>query len=252
MPSYRNRNTGVTVTYPKASARLEALPQWESVDDPEDDTTVSDATGRAEAERASIQEAARHRASFAERYHEEALGIQRATVEARETTTEPNVTMAHLTPPGWTASDGVLARAKADHESGALQIGDPDPEAHPRTREGLEAKAARDSARIAAAAPEEEGVLTRAREGMPTNTYTAGASNAEVELDEDSAEVANTGNGDMTSTNEPTGEQAGEQVAQPKRNASLDAWQTYAVSQGATEDDVDGLSRDELIEKYGQ
>jgi hypothetical protein len=37
----------------------------------------------------------------------------------------------------------------------------------------------------------------------------------------------------------------------PAGNASTDEWRDYATSRGATEDDVDGLSRDELRERYG-
>jgi hypothetical protein len=37
----------------------------------------------------------------------------------------------------------------------------------------------------------------------------------------------------------------------PADNASLEAWQEYAKSQGASDDDLDGMSRNELREQYG-
>lgn len=38
----------------------------------------------------------------------------------------------------------------------------------------------------------------------------------------------------------------------PAGNASLEAWSEYAKSQGATDDDLDGLSRDDLRDQYGK
>ena len=38
---------------------------------------------------------------------------------------------------------------------------------------------------------------------------------------------------------------------QPAGNASLDAWVTYATAQGASEDELHGRTRGDLIEKYG-
>lgn len=40
-------------------------------------------------------------------------------------------------------------------------------------------------------------------------------------------------------------------VEQPAGNASADDWRAYALTQGATEDEVAALSRNELREKYG-
>lgn len=37
----------------------------------------------------------------------------------------------------------------------------------------------------------------------------------------------------------------------PAGNASLEVWQEYAKSQGASDDDLDGMSRNELREQYG-
>jgi hypothetical protein len=36
----------------------------------------------------------------------------------------------------------------------------------------------------------------------------------------------------------------------PSGNASLEAWQDYAKSQGASDDDLEGLSRNDLRDKY--
>lgn len=47
-------------------------------------------------------------------------------------------------------------------------------------------------------------------------------------------------------------EGAGDEVDKPAGNASLEAWATYALESGqASEDEVKGLSRDELRELYG-
>lgn len=263
MPTYKNRNTGVTVTYSEARPRLESLPQWEQVDDP-DDTTVTDAaTGRAEAERASIEEAARHRSSRAERYHEEALEISKASAEARENVSAPNVTLSHLQPAGYTAADGVLTRAKGDHDAGRLQIGD-DPDAHPRTREGLEAKAAADSARIAAARPEDEGVLKRAWEPLPdADTVRTEAAGGQVEWQEVEEkarareEEASTDTDTTESSTDAEPETAADEVQgerpMPRRNGSVNDWRAYAVEvHDADPEAVESMGRDELIERYGQ
>lgn len=36
----------------------------------------------------------------------------------------------------------------------------------------------------------------------------------------------------------------------PRGNASLEVWQDYAKSQGATDEDLDGMSRDEVRDLY--
>lgn len=38
----------------------------------------------------------------------------------------------------------------------------------------------------------------------------------------------------------------------PAGNASLDDWQEYAKSQGASDENIDGLSRNELREQFGK
>lgn len=41
------------------------------------------------------------------------------------------------------------------------------------------------------------------------------------------------------------------ETAPPSGNASADEWRGYALSQGASEEDLEGLSRRELRETYG-
>jgi len=40
-------------------------------------------------------------------------------------------------------------------------------------------------------------------------------------------------------------------VGKPAGNASQEAWQDYAASQGVADGDIEGLSRDELRDKFG-
>lgn len=42
----------------------------------------------------------------------------------------------------------------------------------------------------------------------------------------------------------------GADESRPKGNASLEAWQEYARTQGATDEDLDGATRDELRDRY--
>jgi hypothetical protein len=44
---------------------------------------------------------------------------------------------------------------------------------------------------------------------------------------------------------------AADVVEQPAGNESADQWRAYALTQGATEDEVAGMSRNELRDKYG-
>lgn len=61
------------------------------------------------------------------------------------------------------------------------------------------------------------------------------------------AEALAPGNG---SAGEP--EASAPEIVKPAGNASFDAWATYAVDSGqATEEDVKGMTRDELRELYG-
>jgi hypothetical protein len=41
------------------------------------------------------------------------------------------------------------------------------------------------------------------------------------------------------------------QVKKPAKSASKGEWEAYARSQGATDDDLDGKSKDDLVDAYG-
>lgn len=234
MPTYYNSNTQQKVTYSSPQPRLEALPQWRVVNTGDDDASDV-AVSRAEAEKRSIEEASKSRAQSATKYHEEALEI--AAASAKSTDGGPaNVTFASTTPDGFPATEGVLARAKGDQQSGALQIG-PDPDRHPRTREELEAKAEADSARIAALAPEESSVLNR-----------PGMKPSDAEAAEDAAEDDEA----LADTPDDSADSP-EEVKAPAKSARVADWRTYAIEQhDADPDEVAGMTRDELVARYGQ
>ncbi len=94
----------------------------------------------------------------------------------------------------------------------------------------LEAKAEADSARIAAMKPEDSSVLARAGEGLAD---TDDAAKQAVEQDREA-------------------EDDGGEPEQPSKSGKTEAWRRYAVSQGASEDEVADLNRDELIARYGK
>jgi hypothetical protein len=163
--AYKNRNTGQVVAFPGRNPRLEALEEWERVDTGAVTYAVADAHDRAAAERKSIEAAAAIRLDTA--VGAAAAGIAASNAvntaqggdgqpaplptlstsdagekqnlvklldkgdelrKAATTSFEENKRLADqeiLHPP----RGGVLARAKADHKSGATQIGD-NPEAH--------------------------------------------------------------------------------------------------------------------------
>ena len=56
---------------------------------------------------------------------------------------------------------------------------------------------------------------------------------------------------DADEPDEPDEPEQGEQPEQPSRSASKEAWQDYARDQGADDTDIDGLSRDDLADAYG-
>ncbi len=239
MPTYYNQNTKAYAHTAEPNARLEALPQWQQVDD-DPDGPVAQAAARAEAERKSIEEADAIRRKDATKYHEEALQISEAS--AAQSGGVANVTLASTLPEGYKATEGVLARAKGDQAEGRLQIG-PDPEQHPRTREELEAKAQADSERIAALAPEQSSVLERAGvdDGIPepkqADPDESGPDRTDRDVEEDAEE-----------------EEAEEEgPAQPAKSASVGEWRTYAVeARDADADEVAGMTKSELISRYGQ
>lgn len=63
-------------------------------------------------------------------------------------------------------------------------------------------------------------------------------------------EVVPEGPGAPPDPDDPSNGPAG-QVEEPARNASTDEWRAYALAAGASEADIDGLKRDELVDKYG-
>lgn len=163
--AYKNRNTGQVVAFPGPSPRLEALDEWQRTTASEVTYSVADAHDRAAAERESIEAAAAIRLDGAQGAAARGIAASRSVNVAPDLGTQPQplptlstsdageqqnlVTLldkddelrkvattsfeenkrradeeiAH--PP----TDGVLARAKRDHKTGATQIG-PDPEDH--------------------------------------------------------------------------------------------------------------------------
>lgn len=156
MFEYTNNNTGDVRRLPQRSPRLDALPNWRCVelpDDPDGDAAAKAALDRAAGERASIEAAQASRAQASIRHNEEAAQIAAASAQPVPGS-QPNVTASHIAPvdgsnpPGGVlargktvtqlsreqleakaAADareadksGVLARAKADQRSGALQV----------------------------------------------------------------------------------------------------------------------------------
>ncbi len=47
------------------------------------------------------------------------------------------------------------------------------------------------------------------------------------------------------------GERAASEAEKPAKSASKEAWESYARSQGATDADLDGKTRDDLVAAYG-
>ena len=50
----------------------------------------------------------------------------------------------------------------------------------------------------------------------------------------------------------PEQETQSSEPVQPAGNASLEDWQDYARSQGASDEDLDGVSRNDLRDAYGK
>ena len=67
------------------------------------------------------------------------------------------------------------------------------------------------------------------------------------ELDEDDPDV------DDQQADDPgqQGDGAGDQTEAPSGNASTEEWAAYALSKGATAEQIDGLGRDQLREQFG-
>lgn len=66
------------------------------------------------------------------------------------------------------------------------------------------------------------------------------------------AEVAPNGSRDAAQASGAAPQGSGEEVEAPAGNASLEAWQEYARSKGASDDDLDGKGRDDLRDAYGK
>jgi hypothetical protein len=223
VPTYYNTNTQQKIFSAESKPRLESLPQWKVV---ADDDSTAQAAERARAEKESIEDSAKGRTDQAQRYYEQAQQVSADSAKSRQGG-NVNVTLASTLPDGYQSTEGVLARAKGDQQTGRLQIG-PDPDRHPRTTEELEAKAAEDSARIAALKPEQSSVLNR-----------AGVDDGIPDPDDDT-------------DGEPSGEEP-DAAKRPTKSAKVAEWRAYAVDHHqADQADVDAMTRDELIARYGQ
>ncbi|HYF71335.1 MAG TPA: hypothetical protein VD864_00865 [Nocardioides sp.] len=85
--------------------------------------------------------------------------------------------------------------------------------------------------------------------------YTVVAVDSEGEpLPDDEQPGEGTPDPDASTDDAPSGEDSGEDAAQVKRpadSASKPDWVAYAVTRGATEDDANSATKNELIELYG-
>jgi hypothetical protein len=163
--AYKNVNTDQVVLFPKENPRLEALNVWVRVDAGEVPTSVAEAYDRAAAQRRAIEASAaiRHDTTTGRALGGIAESAARNTGPAEGEASQPLPTLAVATPDSEQSlvgvlekadpkravdstsqalarkaeaeaianppRDGVLARAKRDHRTGATQIG-PDPEEH--------------------------------------------------------------------------------------------------------------------------
>jgi hypothetical protein len=225
MVTYRNKNNrDHVVTFPERDARLEALDNWERVDDAEVPEEAAELAAIVEAERRSIEEAAQHRLDATKGLAEGKVNEAAAKSASIEGAGAGSPTLAHAGPKGATGTaaaldkdhpdrksatasfdenkaaadaeiadppkDGVLARAKADHREGRTQIGD-NPEEHAGPRAAAARKAAADKT------------------------------------------------------------DAGKAAAAPAASADKATWVSWAVSQGATTEAANGMTKDQLIGQYG-
>jgi hypothetical protein len=255
--AYKNKNTGQVVAYPTPDARLEALDEWERAEASEVTFSVADAHDRAAAERASIEAAAAIRLDTAA--GAAALGIAGAkaaneaaggsgqpgplptlsTGDAGErqqlvslldkgndaraaatTSFEENKRLADeeiLHPP----ADGVLARAKRDHKTGATQIGE-NPQEHAGPR-----------AAAAAGHSGGHGGHGGHHGGTGSDAGTVGG---------DTAGTTSTG---TTSTGTTSTE-----VKRPADSAGKSDWVDYAVYRGADRGEASGKTKPQLQEQY--
>lgn len=262
--AYKNKNTGQVVAYPEANSRLEMLGEWERTGSENVSYAVADAHDRAAAERQSIEAAAAIRLDSA--VGAAAYGIAAAEAvntgpstgsvpaalptlstssagetqnlvslldkgdlsrAAATTSFEENKRLADeelLHPP----TDGVLARAKRDHKTGATQIG-PNPEDHPGPAAAAAAGLTPESS------PAEAGVVSTP--GTPTGTTTDGSGLT------DTATTAGTDAG--------TGDGAGT-VGPPAHSANKPEWVDYAVAhKGVDRESAEAKTKQQLVDEYG-
>lgn len=251
MHAYRNKNMPEQVVVrADRDPRLDALDNWELVEDAEVPEASKIVLDRAAAERASIEEAARRRLEDAKG---EARGLVNRATDSETTlegAREPSPTAANAYPepePGVAALDkehprrkvedtisyeegrrryeqalanppttGVLARAHADQRSGAVQIG-PNPQEHPKGRAELAA------ANLSGGT--DGGVLQRGR--VATQGTDGGTEGGEAASEKDS---------DV-----------------PPKSAKAEDWRRFAVERrGLSQEQAAGLTKDELIERFGR
>lgn len=228
MVRYRNRNTKEVKTFPEPSARLEALPVWERLDDEPDQGDVapsSAASGRAEAERASIAAANADRMSNLETGAKTAAEIAAASAVAPLPDTPANVTLAHQATGAYRATTSVLERARED----AARIGAGMSDAELQAQADAASKAIH-------ALGNEGGVLAR------QHGYIQPAAGGGVAVVTDDGTVGESG---------PVNDTGGE-PERPADNASTAAWAEYVVARGLmSAEEADGLKRKDLIEKAG-
>lgn len=192
MHTYRNTNTGDVHTFPERHPELEALPNWTELTDVEVPESAQRAAAVAAAERAAIEAAQGHRYDRTVADGEGAANEYANRSTSREggppapvravgvppagtpvpVLSDPGLKIGGLHPNTEGAGGakavanlaaeqalnppvgGVLARAKADQRSGAVQIGD-NPEEHDAVRAAIKPETVKPKARTKAKAATE-------------------------------------------------------------------------------------------------
>lgn len=231
MIAYKNRNTGQVVPFPAENPRLEALNEWERVDSAQVPATAAAANDLARAQRATIEAAAKIR------YDTAAGRAQAVLAEAGRTETaaagpaaQPLPTLSHADAAPTQATSLVALLDKEDPARRAPST------SYEETRRIAEAEAAD---------PPRDGVLARAKRDQRTGA-TQVASNAE----EKPGPPATHENTKVTDGGGGTEPAAGAATA-PAAHAPKADWVAYAVSRGATDVDANGLTKQQLVDKYG-
>lgn len=218
--TYRNTNTGDVYTLADRDSRLDALSNWELVEDADVPERVEQALDRAAGERATIEAAAGHRLDITKAGAEGKVNKTTADETSLPSDSPPVATFYSHQPEQPMSPGGLLDKDELTGRPGvnAKQIG-PNPEEHPSTREELEEQARRDEEN-----PPTTGVLARAKADHRSGAVQIGP-NPE--------------------------EHRGEGNTAPAKSAKKAAWVDYAVSRGASEDEAKGLPKEELVERYG-